>query len=55
MKIIKLDLFCPLCGAREVHLDEEDSGDYYAGTWHYCFACHSRLPDLGSIREVLWT
>jgi hypothetical protein len=54
MKITKLDLFCPKCGAREVHIDQDDPGDVYAGTTHYCFACHHRLPDLGLIRDVLW-
>lgn len=34
----KTELFCPACGKREIH-EEQDYGDYYVGTWFLCAAC----------------
>lgn len=46
MRVEHTEHFCPNCGKREVYVDRDDPGDYYAGTTHYCMACHFALPDL---------
>lgn len=53
MNVVKQNLFCPLCGAREVYVDKDDPGDHYAGTDYYCMACHAEIPDLGSTHSLL--
>lgn len=55
MNVEHTEYFCPNCGKQDVYVDSDDSGDYYAGTPHYCMACHSRLPDLDQGNgDVLW-
>lgn len=54
MNVQHTEYFCPDCGKQEIYVDEDDSGDYYAGVTHYCFACHSSLPDLSGSGDVLW-
>lgn len=49
MKVVKQPLFCPACAAPEVWTDEDDPGDYYAGTEFYCLTCHACLPDLSGV------
>lgn len=52
MRVVKQGLFCPACSAFDVWTDEDDAGDYYAGTAFYCLTCHTGLPDLGSVRRA---
>lgn len=51
MKVVKQELFCPACGAFDVWQDEDDAGDYYAGTACYCLTCSTELPDISSTRR----
>lgn len=39
--IHKQDLFCPICGEKDVWR-EEGEGDYYQGGSYYCLSCSSR-------------
>ncbi len=39
-------IHCPNCGARAVWQDDDDAGDYYAGTPMYCVSCKVRLSDI---------
>lgn len=38
--IEKTDLYCPLCGKREIWV-ELGQGDYYQGSSYYCTSCIS--------------
>lgn len=48
---VRLDFFCPLCGARDIWLNEGDV-NYGEGISHYCLTCHVSLPDLGATWPV---
>ena len=45
-KPIKLDLFCPHCGVRDVWVDENDGGDYYVGRTEYCLTCDHEFNEI---------
>lgn len=46
MKMVKLALFCPNCGAVGLWQDASDPGDYYEGTPMWCFVCARELSDI---------
>lgn len=45
-KPIRLDLFCPHCGVRDVWVDDNDSGDYYVGRTEYCLTCDHEFSEI---------
>jgi hypothetical protein len=46
MRMVRLSMYCPNCGHHGIWQDEEDAGDYYAGTPMWCFACESEISDI---------
>lgn len=46
MKPINTGLHCPNCGVKDVWQDDDDAGDYYAGTAMHCLACGAVLSDI---------
>jgi len=46
MKPVNTGLHCPACGVKDVWQDEDDAGDFYAGTAMHCLACNVVLSDI---------